>query len=338
MDDTERSEALEGMALAAAFNEAAVAVASAPMPYRALGRALAPLAGLLGVSACAVLVDEGSRCRCVAAFGLSWDEPDLHELNAIGWSYGSRWSVPLSAGDGVALGSLQVFEQAPAAPAPATVSLARSYAAVIALGLERLQHRSPGPGRLEGVIAALTCALDTCDEYTARHSEETSDLAARVAKRLGVDRMGRKLVFNVASLHDVGKLGIPTQILQKPGPLTKAEQEIMRRHPVIGERILRAIPELAEVAKAIRHEHERWDGAGYPDGLSGEEIPLASRIVLACDAWHAMTSDRPYRAAMERHEAVRELRRCAGSQFDPMVARALLEELGEPAGTLAAVA
>ena len=101
----------------------------------------------------------------------------------------------------------------------------------------------------------------------------------------------------------------------------------MREHPVVGERILNAVPGLAEIARAVRHEHERWDGHGYPDGLAGEAIPLASRIVLVCDAYHAMTSDRPYRRAMPRADAVAELRRCAGTQFDPAVVWALIEVL-----------
>ncbi len=117
---------------------------------------------------------------------------------------------------------------------------------------------------------------------------------------------------------------MPDDILHKPGPLDEREWEIMRQHPVIGERILRAIPGLGGVAKIVRHEHERWDGKGYPDGLAGEQIPIGARIILACDAYHAMTSDRPYRAAMTHTDAVAELTRNAGSQFDPNVAEALV--------------
>jgi HD-GYP domain-containing protein (c-di-GMP phosphodiesterase class II) len=181
----------------------------------------------------------------------------------------------------------------------------------------------------EAVISALSNALRAFDRYTAEHSDETASLAGQVAERLGVGAGEADLIAQVAVLHDVGKIGIPTQILQKTGPLDDDEFSVMREHPVIGERILSGIPELSEVASAIRHEHERWDGGGYPDGLAGEAIPLASRIVLACDAWHAMTSDRPYRRAMARREAVSELRRCAGSQFDPAVAEALLGVLSE---------
>ena len=118
-------------------------------------------------------------------------------------------------------------------------------------------------------------------------------------------------------LHDIGKLGIPTEILHAPRALTEEERIVMEQHPVIGERILQGIPYLEEVARAVRHEHERWDGTGYPDGLAGEAIPLASRVVFACDAWHAMTSDRPYRKALPEDVARAELAANAGTQFDP---------------------
>jgi HD-GYP domain-containing protein (c-di-GMP phosphodiesterase class II) len=131
----------------------------------------------------------------------------------------------------------------------------------------------------------------------------------------------------VALLHDIGKIGMPDEILRKPGRLDAHELAIMREHPVIGERILRHVPGLETVARAVRHEHERWDGTGYPDGLAGEAIPLSSRITLVCDAYHAMTSARPYRAALDHEEAAEELRRGAGTQFDPAIVTALLAAL-----------
>jgi HD-GYP domain-containing protein (c-di-GMP phosphodiesterase class II) len=132
-------------------------------------------------------------------------------------------------------------------------------------------------------------------------------------------------VESVAMLHDVGKIAIPDGVLRKEGPLDEAEWELMRQHPVAGEQIVAATPPLAYLAPSIRAEHERWDGGGYPDGLAGDQIPIASRIVLACDAYHAMTSDRPYRRARPEDEARAELRRCAGTQFDPAVVAALLD-------------
>jgi putative nucleotidyltransferase with HDIG domain len=173
----------------------------------------------------------------------------------------------------------------------------------------------------------LIFALRGFDTYTAGHCDETVDLATLVAVRLGVDRPTVELVERVALLHDIGKLGVPIQVLHKPGPLDASEIEMMRAHSEIGERILAGVPELAEIADAVRHEHERWDGDGYPDGIAGEKIPLASRIVFVCDAWHAMTSRRPYRLPLACGEALRELESGAGNQFDPGVVGALLSLL-----------
>jgi HD-GYP domain-containing protein (c-di-GMP phosphodiesterase class II) len=145
-------------------------------------------------------------------------------------------------------------------------------------------------------------------------------------------------IRTAALLHDIGKIGVPDEILHKPAALDKREWHVMRQHPVIGERILRAIPGMGRVAKIVRHEHERWDGGGYPDGLSGPAIPLGSRIILACDAYHAMTSNRPYRRAMSHTDAVAELSQNAGTQFDPEVGQALVGYLyGRRQSGLAAI-
>jgi diguanylate cyclase (GGDEF)-like protein len=174
------------------------------------------------------------------------------------------------------------------------------------------------------VIAALASALQERDRYTGDHSESVVDLTARVGEALALDSQEICRVRTAALLHDIGKVGVPDEILHKPGPLTDREWEIMRQHPVIGERILRAIPGLGDVARIVRHEHERWDGKGYPDQLAGAEIPVGSRIILACDAYHAMTSDRPYRKGMDHAEAMAELTSNAGTQFDPEVVEALV--------------
>ncbi len=190
-------------------------------------------------------------------------------------------------------------------------------------------------------VRALLVALEARDKYTGEHSREVVGLACRVAERLGLGKRAIHDVEQVALLHDVGKVGIPDAILQKQGPLDDAEWEVMRKHPIVGERIIAGIPGLSHLAPAMRAEHERWDGGGYPDGLAGEGIPIASRITLACDAFHAMTSERPYRPAMGAAEACAELRRNAGTQFDPKVVEALLAELearGLSAGAGAAVA
>jgi diguanylate cyclase (GGDEF)-like protein len=174
------------------------------------------------------------------------------------------------------------------------------------------------------VIAALASALGERDRYTGEHSESVVELTARVGEALALDAEEIARVRTAALLHDIGKVGVPDEILHKPGPLDDREWEIMRQHPLIGERIVRAIPGMGSIARIVRHEHERWDGGGYPDGLAAEAIPVGARIILACDAYHAMTSDRPYRTAMSHHEAMAELTANAGSQFDPNVVEALV--------------
>jgi two-component system, cell cycle response regulator len=139
------------------------------------------------------------------------------------------------------------------------------------------------------------------------------------------------VIRRAAELHDIGKIAIPDEILSKAGPLDEHEWDLMRRHTLIGERILGAAPALRPVAEIVRASHERWDGAGYPDGVGGERIPLGARIVFVCDAFDAMTADRAYRRAMSEEEALAELRRNAGSQFDPALVRLFLRLHAEDA-------
>jgi HD-GYP domain-containing protein (c-di-GMP phosphodiesterase class II) len=177
-------------------------------------------------------------------------------------------------------------------------------------------------------VQALAAAIEARDNYTHAHSEQVVTLATEVALLLGVSPSELEQVRHGALLHDVGKLAIPNEILHKPGPLTDEEWLVMAEHPIIGERILRRTPQLGHLAPVVRHEHERWDGGGYPDGLAGAGIPVASRIILACDAYNAMITTRPYRDAMSEEAAIAELEDKSGTQFDPQVVRALLERLG----------
>ena len=154
-------------------------------------------------------------------------------------------------------------------------------------------------------------------------------MARGVAMILGLAAEQVERIAHAALLHDVGKLGVPHEILHKRGPLTEEEWAVMAEHPVAGERILLRIPELASLAPIVRHEHEHWDGSGYPDRLRGHNIPIGSRIILACDAYEAMTTPRPYREALSKARAVGELRAGSGSTFDPEVIEALLDLLGE---------
>jgi len=183
------------------------------------------------------------------------------------------------------------------------------------------QTGHPGHG---DVVAALASALQERDAYTGEHSESVVEMSARVAEAMALDPDEVARIRMGALLHDIGKVGIPDDVLHKPTALDEGEWELMRQHPVIGERILRMIPGLGAIARIVRHEHERWDGGGYPDGLVGKEIPAGSRIILACDAYHAMTSDRPYRKATSHADAMAELSRHAGTQFDPEVVQALI--------------
>jgi diguanylate cyclase (GGDEF)-like protein len=180
-------------------------------------------------------------------------------------------------------------------------------------------------------VQALAAAIEARDNYTHDHSEQVVSLATDVARLLGLSPSEQDTVRHGALLHDVGKLAIPNEILHKPGPLNDAEWRVMAEHPVIGERILRRTPQLGHLAPVVRHEHERWDGNGYPDGLAGTEIPIASRIILACDAYNAMITTRSYREAMSPEDAVAELRDKSGTQFDPQVVAALLKRLRVPA-------
>ncbi len=173
-------------------------------------------------------------------------------------------------------------------------------------------------------IAALAAALDAKDRHTEAHSRETAALARAVGRRLGLDNEGLRFLEYGALLHDIGKIGIPGYILNKPGALDEEETAIMREHPVIGERIVASVPFLARIRPVVRAEHERWDGSGYPDGLRGQQIPIESRIIHACDAFQAMSSDRPYRRARPRDWILKEIRDQSGRQFDPKVAEVLL--------------
>lgn len=160
------------------------------------------------------------------------------------------------------------------------------------------------------------------------HSSQVGQLCLRVGRRFGMSSEGLDGLVRAAELHDIGKVGIPESVLEKPAPLDEAELAMMRQHTILGERILSAAPSLRPVAVIVRASHERWDGRGYPDGLAGEAIPLGARIIAACDAYEAMTSDRVYRRSLSREEALQELLAEAGRQFDPTVVDVLVQELG----------
>ena len=174
-------------------------------------------------------------------------------------------------------------------------------------------------------IEALVSALEARDPYTQEHAGRIRETSMGLAVALQIPPEERRAVRLGAILHDVGKIGVSDSILRKPGPLTHGEWILMRAHPVIGENMLRGIDFLNAALPVVRHHHERWDGRGYPDGLEREEIPVGARIVAVCDAFDAMTSDRPYRPRMPLSAACEELERNAGTQFDPDCAHLLVD-------------
>src|SRR4051794_4684316 len=170
---------------------------------------------------------------------------------------------------------------------------------------------------------ALMAALSERDAWTAAHSRAVGNLAATLAQKLGLSA-DADTIRTAALLHDVGKMGIPDVILNKPETLDEAEWMLMREVPLAGERILRSVPGMGAAARLVRHVHERWDGSGHPDGLAGEQIPHGSRVIAACDAYHAMTSPRPWRPALAHEEAVHELLDGSNTQFDPEIVEVLV--------------
>jgi HD-GYP domain-containing protein (c-di-GMP phosphodiesterase class II) len=194
-------------------------------------------------------------------------------------------------------------------------------------GLLARAQLDPGASRRDTALA-LAAALAERDPAAGVHSRVVSGFASTVAARLGLDEQLCEEAEIAGLLHDIGKLALPDRILGKPGPLDEGERSVVEEHPAIGERILRAVPGLTSIADAVRASHERFDGTGYPDGLAGDEIPLVARIVAACDTWHVMTSDRPYRDSLTTDEALMRLRFAAGTQLDPDVVSVLRDVLG----------
>ena len=188
----------------------------------------------------------------------------------------------------------------------------------------RIDHALELSHAYRGTALLLGDVVEADDSYTGSHSRDVVSLSVAVADELGLDARARRDTEFVALLHDVGKIGIPNEIINKPGPLTPEERALVETHTLIGEEMLDKVGGvLGKVGHLVRSCHERYDGGGYPDGLAGERIPLVARIVCCCDAYNAITTDRPYRAGRSAEEALAELRRCAGTHFDPRVVDAL---------------
>jgi HD-GYP domain-containing protein (c-di-GMP phosphodiesterase class II) len=182
---------------------------------------------------------------------------------------------------------------------------------------------------LAATVDVLAGTLGLRDGHTGEHSDRVVGLSHQIGERLGLGRRELRDLSYAARLHDIGKVGVPDLVLHKPGPLDDEEREMIKGHSVWGADLVGRIPGLEDVARIVRHHHERYDGEGYPDKLVGRDIPLASRILTVADAYVAMTEDRPYRRARPRFEVDHEFRDCAGKQFDPYVVHALREIVAE---------
>lgn len=243
----------------------------------------------------------------------------LPSLLASGW-----WGQPLTYGFALAAFVVHV-EAGPVALLLLLVPLVAARRALLGVEVQRAS--------LDSAVRALVRLVEVKDTYTRGHAERVAALADRVAMRMGLSATDRYWIRIGAVLHDVGKIGVPLEVLTKPGELTTAEYWQMRRHPDVGADLLERVDALGPAVPLVRQHHERIDGCGYPRGLSGDEVPLATRIVSAVDAWDAMTTTRPYRRGLAPEVAVRELRLHAGTQFDPAVVEMVVHEVAPELAT-----
>ena len=287
----------------------AVAVASDPAPFAARPQ------------------DEGAVGACVREHRpvlVTDARRDPRYAGLAGDGAVSELAVPLYTGSDL-YGAIDLRSSTRAAFDEEDADLVRTAADYLGAALRTAGLYAQLEASYMGAAEALAAALEAKDNYTADHARSIADLAVEVGRRLGLDDGERRDLRYGAIFHDIGKIAIPDAILNKPGPLTDEEYEIVKRHPLTGDQILAPIPFLANARRIVRHDHERWDGGGYPDGLAGEEIPLGARIVFVVDAYHAMVSDRPYRKGLGETAARAELLAHAGTQFDPRVVDALIE-------------
>ena len=246
------------------------------------------------------------------------DDPDFVGPS----SEGSELSLPIRVA-GRLWGVLDIGTSRSGAYSEEDLLLADTLAAQVGAAL----HRGDLFHELESAFAATLAVISDALEESAAHADELAELAVRVGRRLGLLERDLRFLRYAALLHDIGNVAVPGDLLSKPTPLSLAEFEEIKRHTVVGAQMLDRIPFFAPVQPLVRSAHERWDGRGYPDGLAGEAIPAGARVVGACDAFLAMRSDRSYSAALELEEAIAELHRGAGTQFDPAVVRALIAEI-----------
>jgi putative nucleotidyltransferase with HDIG domain len=282
---------------------------------------------LPGVEGALILVTERagtSALRVVAGAGAGASHRGTVHAPARLERLGVVAQVAVCDGDGEQVATLAIIGGAAAVGGTGLDDAVNGLAALAGLSWRDAERTAAVERVFEAGVGALGKLLDLRDGYTGSHAEEVVALCDAIARRLQLPPATVRELETAARLHDLGKIGVPDVILHKPGRLTPAEWEVMRRHPGWGAEALASVPGGAGVAAAVRGHHERWDGRGYPDELSGEEIPIASRIIAVADAWHAMTSNRSYRRALDEEHARQELRDGAGAQFDPAVVEALL--------------
>jgi diguanylate cyclase (GGDEF)-like protein len=225
--------------------------------------------------------------------------------------------------------SLVMFGEEGRAFTSRQIRLARGITDICSLALGNANSYQELERSYVGTIEALANALEAQDESTHNHARDLAEMSLAVGAEFGIEGEDLKTLELAALMHDIGKIGVSGEIIRKPGPLTPAERREINRHPEIGEQIVAPVPFLQHLRPIIRACHERWDGNGYPDGLTGEDIPLEARIVFVCDAFHAMTTDRPYRDALPEREAIRRLKLAAGTQFDRRIVDAFVRLHGE---------
>jgi HD-GYP domain-containing protein (c-di-GMP phosphodiesterase class II) len=247
----------------------------------------------------------------------------------------SELAVPVHV-DGAIWGVLNIEATDPGALGEADAVLVEAIASSFGEAVHRTRLLADLEGAFTTALAVLTSTVEAKDDYTACHGEDVAVLAERIALRMALPNSHARDVRYAAMLHDIGKVAVPSEILLKPGPLTDEEWVTMRSHAAIGGDLVARIDAFAHLAPAVRASHERWDGGGYPDGLVGERIPLAARIIAACDTYDAIVTDRPYRPARPHGEACEELLRVAGTQLDPAVVHAVVSELNRELGAAAA--
>ncbi len=241
----------------------------------------------------------------------------------------SAVSIPIAVESSEVLGVLNLSKYKDKAPFDKEdVELLSILAYETATSIKSYQLLLEAEGLYIGTIFALAAALDARDHYTHGHSKKVAKDAVAIAKALNLPSHQVEIVRRASLLHDIGKIGVPDKILNKPGRLTKEEFRVVKKHPEVALKILKPIPQIKDLLPAIYHEHERFDGKGYVVGLKGEAIPLEARIIGVADAYDAMTSERPYRKPLSKKEAVKELKKCAGTQFDPKVVKAFVSILG----------